>query len=100
MTRYGRMQRVMLRVLAVMLVASFGLALLSIVAVQHASAIQCEYCWNRLDFVSCSYCSLGGSTPDGYGPIWECYDRCTYRYYLKFVLERCGCHIGCGRCPR
>lgn len=40
----SRMQRVMMRVLAVMLVASVILAALSILAVQRVKAGQCEYC--------------------------------------------------------
>ncbi len=42
MTRYGRMQRVMLRVLAVMLVASFGLAIACFAAPQPAEAGGCS----------------------------------------------------------
>ena len=42
MTRYGQMQRVMLRVLAVMLVTSFLVALLGFVRPQPVKA---QYCW-------------------------------------------------------
>lgn len=95
----SRMQRVMMRVLAVMLVASVILAALSILAVQRVKAGQCEYCWNPQSGTWCDHFACSWPSPDFFGTRWECYNVCTrYGPYTKWV-GACGCHPGCGACP-
>ena len=90
MTRYGRMQRVMLRVLAVMLVASFGLAVVAL-ALPAPAAAYClpqQQCWIAgSEDRPCGSCIIHGISSYRYWKRIHCCWQCTGTNPYCYIVE-------------